>query len=172
MSRMSAVRSITFTPRPTSSSSLLCCEGLSSSSKITTSMSILRTIEASSSALPLPMKVRGLGASRRWLMVKTVSAPAVCARRSSSAKDSSAGTAAPGRSMPTSTARSGTSAVSTSNSLRATPLPQRPSPLPPVRRAFSHSDMASSAMRATSPSSASIQTMPRCPRSQVRCRFA
>ena len=106
MSRMRAVRSMTFTDLSMTFSRLACWEGVSSSSKMTRSASCDRASSAISSALPVPTKVRGLGASKRWVVVATTSAPAVSARRSSSAREDSKGHGSPGRSTPTRTARS------------------------------------------------------------------
>ena len=123
---MSAVRSMILTGSPTARSRFDCCEGVRSSSKITTSASIRRTRLQSSSTFPDPIYVRGFGRSRRCDMRATVSAPAVSAKRSSSSSDLSTGQP-PGRpSTPTSTARSGTGAVETRGKramLQSLPLP-------------------------------------------------
>ena len=106
MSRMSAVRSMTFTSRPIAFSRFACWEGVSSSSNTTRSAAWARASSATSSALPVPTNVRGLGASSFCVVVATASAPAVSTRRSSSASDDASGHVEPGRSTPTSTARS------------------------------------------------------------------
>ena len=112
MSRMSAVRSMTFTSLGTVFSRFDCWDGESSSSKMTTSAANERQSCATSSALPDPTNVRGFGASRRWVVVATTVAPAVFARRSSSARLSSSDQSPSPRSMPTKTARSSGSVVS------------------------------------------------------------
>ena len=112
ISRMSAVRSMIFTGSPTACSRFDCCEGVSSSSKITTSIESRRTMPTSSSTFPEPMKVRGTGRSRRCVKRATTSAPAVCANRSSSSSERSTGQGDEARSIPRSSARSGTGAVS------------------------------------------------------------
>ena len=135
MSRMSAVRSMILTGSPTMRSRLDCWEGVSSSSKMKTSASMLRTYLTSSSTLPLPMNVLGTGASSRWLMVRTTSAPSVCARRASSASDSSHDQSDLPRSTPTRIARSGTGAVLMGLNLSADLLICHPHRRPGQRRA-------------------------------------
>lgn len=87
---------MTFTDLSMTFSRLACWEGVSSSSKMTRSASCDRASSAISSALPVPTKVRGLAASKRWVVVATTSAPAVSARRSSSAREDSKGHGSPG----------------------------------------------------------------------------
>ena len=106
ISRISAVRSITFTRRI--SSRLRTCTPVSSSSMMHTSASSAWQSRASSSARPLPMNRALSGLSRFCRKIPATSAPAVSARRRSSSRDSSL-------SMPISTAfsrPSSTAAVS------------------------------------------------------------
>ena len=104
ISRMSAVRSMTFTSLPTTFSRFDCWEGVSSSSNTTRSAAWARASSATSSALPEPTNVRGFGASSFCVVTAATSAPAVSTRRSSSAREEASGQEAPGRSTPTSTA--------------------------------------------------------------------
>ncbi len=111
---MSAVRSITLTERSTDFSRLDCWEGVSSSSMMITSISSACARSDISWTLPLPTNVAGLGDLKRCVTVAMTSAPAVCARRSSSSKDVDISTLVSGRSTPTKSARSRGSSVSMS----------------------------------------------------------
>ena len=106
MSRMSAVRSMILTLLSTVFSRFDCCDGVSSSSNMTRSAAYERASWAISSALPVPTNVRGLGDSSFCVVFATVSAPAVSARRSSSASEESRDHFWFGRSTPTRIARS------------------------------------------------------------------
>ena len=111
MSRINAVRSMILMGSPSARSRLDCCEGLRSSSKITTSASRRCTKPRSSSTLPEPMYVLGEGRSSRWVSRATTTAPAVSARRSSSSSERSVGHRPSRVSTPMSTARSATRSV-------------------------------------------------------------
>src|SRR3954463_3330395 len=88
MSRISRLRSMTFTlSRP---SSARCCAGDSSSSATSRSKPVSRLAATSSSALPLPMYQFGSTWRRFCHSAPTTSAPAVVARLASSVRESSA----------------------------------------------------------------------------------
>ena len=102
MSNMTAVRSIAV--RPSIFSRVACWAGLSSSSNTTVSASCSSAISRISATLPLPTKVLGSGAGRRWVTRATSSAPAVCTSRWSSSNEASVSSVvADGKVTPTST---------------------------------------------------------------------
>ena len=104
MSRISAVRSITFTrTTPSRRRSWL---GLSSPSQITVSAPASVTISASSAALPDPTYVAGSGLPRRWISASSTSDPAVSASRESSRSEFSAFARVPSVHTPMRTTRS------------------------------------------------------------------
>ena len=104
ISKIKAVRSMTFKSRSTDFSRFDCCDGVNSSSKMIKSAPVDRQRREISSTLPLPTKVLGFGESSFCVVTATVSAPAVSANRSSSAKEDEIFQRMPGRSTPTSTA--------------------------------------------------------------------
>ena len=96
---------------PSICSRLCCCDGVSSSSRIKSVASRFWTSMAISATLPRPRKKAASGFSRRWMKVPTMVAPAVSARRASSAIDSSTGQSVLPQSSPASRARSSSSSV-------------------------------------------------------------
>ena len=104
MSRMSAVRSTTFTL--TLSSKFLNCDGLSSPSQTTVSAPVDFTIPLSSLTFPEPIKVAGSGLSRRWISASRTVEPAVSASAASSSIEFSASFTVPSVHTPTKMTRS------------------------------------------------------------------
>ena len=117
MSRISAVRSRIFTP--SAISRFLCCDGVSSSSKMTSVARSFWMNIAISSTLPRPKKSAVSGFAFFWMNVPTTVAPAVRASSASSASESSVVHTAQvmGASIPASTARSSSSSVACVRSL-------------------------------------------------------
>lgn len=70
-------------------SRLRACAGLSASSKMASDAPLACASSRTSAVLPLPMKVRGSGAFRRWRTVAATSAPALSVSACSSSSDSS-----------------------------------------------------------------------------------
>ncbi len=104
LSKIKAVRSMTFNSRSTDFPDLIAVMVLTRHRKMIKSAPVDLAKTEISSTLPPPTKVLGFGESSFCVVTATVSALAVSANRSSSAKEDEVFQRMPGRSTPTSTA--------------------------------------------------------------------